>query len=375
MSNVPCHYPFLSQVMLHGMDEGIIAKLCRGILAFAIACSTADATKVCRRIDKRVMKVASAPTLNSNVEIGERSGFKLFKHGVTEYLLKSRRIDGGWYISILRHLHVVLCTTTDFFRPRERELVAQACNQCIKVHAALRLPLLKVNIGNYEADIDRLLELAVEVCAPSTPSGCASIKFHWPRHWTQTRLDLGCSAQEKSLERKLGEAHKRNYAYTNKNVDMKDEQMDRADHRLNQLRDLLHHVKKPPMTEIDGESDLVTAEPTQVKRPTLVNKAMMKPFKQRGSYKQLPASMGKKAALVCMAKVAVSEYLKPCPPLVIGQQLSMTLRNRQLPSDDPQHLVRVTLRAVPKLYGKPRYDNVKVVLDAEEGKQRMFFGR
>jgi len=105
-------YQNLPQVVLHGMDEGLTAKLCAGILQMAIAYSTEDETKVCRRIDSFVLKVASSNTLNSNVEMGERSGFKLFNHGVTDYLSKKRRIDGGWYISILRHLHVALCTTT-----------------------------------------------------------------------------------------------------------------------------------------------------------------------------------------------------------------------------------------------------------------------
>ena len=105
-------YQNLPQVVLHGLDEGLTMKLCCGILQMAIAFSTEDLTKVCRRIDASVLQVATSHTQNSNVELGERSGFKLFRHGVSDYLLKKRRIDGGWYISILRHLHVALCTTT-----------------------------------------------------------------------------------------------------------------------------------------------------------------------------------------------------------------------------------------------------------------------
>ena len=48
-----------------------------------------------------------------------------------------------------------------------------------------------------------------------TPSDCNSIKYHWPYHWSDTRRELGCSAAEKSLERKLGEVQKRNFKYTN----------------------------------------------------------------------------------------------------------------------------------------------------------------
>jgi hypothetical protein len=178
--------------------------------------------QVCRRIDRAVIRVANKYTQNTNVEIGERSGFRLFRHGVTEYLRKKRRVDGGWYISILRHLHVALCTTTKFFDPVQRAQVAAACSLCIKVHCSLRLPLPKKDVDAYQEDINRLLALTVDICAPSTPSGCASIKFHWPRHWAETRVQLGCSAHEKSLERKLGETHKKNYAYTNKKKDEKE---------------------------------------------------------------------------------------------------------------------------------------------------------
>jgi hypothetical protein len=62
------------------------------------------------------------------------------------------------------------------------------------------------------------------LCEPCTKKLCNSIKFHWPLHWGDTRRQLGCSAAEKSLERKLGESQKRNYKSTNKKT--------RADHEV-----------------------------------------------------------------------------------------------------------------------------------------------
>jgi hypothetical protein len=41
------------------------------------------------------------------------------------------------------------------------------------------------------------------------------MKYHLPYHWADTRLQLGCSAAEKSLERKLGEAQKKYFPLTN----------------------------------------------------------------------------------------------------------------------------------------------------------------
>ena len=156
------------------------------------------------------MSVAQATAENCNVELGERSGFKRFKHGCTDYLQNFRRIDGGWYISMIRQLQVCFYTTDEFFNPSTRRDVAKACALCIEVHTSLRLPVRKDGLRQYQDNINELLRRSVDICTPSTPSECKSIKFHWPRHWAVTRRDLGCSAQEKSLERKLGETHKKN---------------------------------------------------------------------------------------------------------------------------------------------------------------------
>ena len=73
------------------------------------------------------MQIASAGTSNTNVEMDETNGFKRFRHGVTEWLLNQRRIDGGWYISILRHLHVVVTTSDDLMTRDQRRTIAEAC--------------------------------------------------------------------------------------------------------------------------------------------------------------------------------------------------------------------------------------------------------
>ena len=161
------------------------------------------------------MGIAKSSAENCNVELGERSGFKRFHHGITDFLRNFRRIDGGWYISMIRQLHVCLCTTNEFLPPNIRREVALALELCVKVHTSLRCPVRKDALESYQDDINELLRRNVDICTPSTPSECKSIKFHWPRHWSATRRDLGCSAHEKSLERKLGETHKKNFKFTN----------------------------------------------------------------------------------------------------------------------------------------------------------------
>jgi hypothetical protein len=70
-------------------------------------------------------------------------------------------------------------------------------------------------LTRYQETINDLLEAMVEICAPVVKTKCNSIKYHWPRHWADTRRQLGCAAAEKSLERKLGEIQKKFFAFTN----------------------------------------------------------------------------------------------------------------------------------------------------------------
>jgi hypothetical protein len=83
-----------------------------------------------------------------------------------------------------------------------------------KVHSALRNPLGKGHLAVHKGCMNDLLHATKQICLPYSPSNCESIKCHWPRHWGDTRRELGCSAAEKSLGRKLGESQKRNLKFT-----------------------------------------------------------------------------------------------------------------------------------------------------------------
>ena len=175
--------------------------------------------QVCRRIDKFVCDVARTIGTNKNVEINGRDSVKLFKHGITHMIIKSRRIDGGWHISMARHLQLFV-GTTDILSTRTKAKFSNVYNLLFKVHSGLRLPVRREDLGNYQGTINALLVAMIEINTPSTKSECNSIKYHWPRHWSDTRRELGCSAAEKSLERKLGEIQKRNFSFTNSRHDV-----------------------------------------------------------------------------------------------------------------------------------------------------------
>ena len=164
------------------------------------------------------MSNAHGNASNKNVELGGRDTFTRFKHGITGYILGERRVDGGWHIAMAYQLHVAICTMPELSTTTKMK-IAEAYDLLFAVHHGLRNPLARELVHSYDITISRLLHAMVEICAPSTKGGCRSIKYHWPRHWAHTRLQLGCAAEEKTLERKLGQSQKRNFRFTNRQED------------------------------------------------------------------------------------------------------------------------------------------------------------
>ena len=156
---------------------------------------------------------------NKNVELYGRDTMKLFPHGISHFIRQGRRIDGGWHIAIARHMQVWL-GTTDIVCSATKIQLGLMYDLLFDVHSSLRLPVHTDHLGVYQDTINDLLAIMVEINTPSTKSKCNSIKYHWPRHWSDTRRELGCSAAEKSLERKLGEIQKKNFTFTNARYDV-----------------------------------------------------------------------------------------------------------------------------------------------------------
>ena len=171
-------------------------------------------TQASREVDNFMRDVAARTPPNKNVEVGGRDGCKTFPHGVTNWIRKERRINGGWHVAIARHLHVYLATTP-LLPLATRAKIGEAYSLLLEVHSSLRYAVLKTDLRRYQGVINDLLKAMVDMNTKYTPSNCNSIKYHWAFHWADTRRELGCSAAEKSLERKLGEVQKRNFKFTN----------------------------------------------------------------------------------------------------------------------------------------------------------------
>ena len=129
------------------------------------------------------------------MELHGRDTMKLFQHGITHFIRKGRRIDGGWHIAIARHMQVYVGTTGLLSRASKAKY-AHMYDLLFEVHSSLRLPVHSTALPRYQQNIDDLLECMIEICTPHTKSKCNSIKYHWPRHWSDTRKQLDCAAAE-----------------------------------------------------------------------------------------------------------------------------------------------------------------------------------
>ena len=115
-----------------------------------------------------------------------------------------------------------------------------------EVHHKLRYHVLKLQINEFQNTINELLAAMIDINRPHCPSACKSIKYHWGYHWAQSRLQLGCTADEKSLERMLGESQKKFFKSTNARYDI-NAQMERRTMEMWVLQDLLHIAGEPPL--------------------------------------------------------------------------------------------------------------------------------
>ena len=91
---------------------------------------SARGVKVCRQLDYFAKRVSNV-TRNTNTEISEHDGFKLFPHGFADYIRNENRVDGGWHLSMTRHLHVWLCTSI-FLSNDKNCYVLQPAANCMK---------------------------------------------------------------------------------------------------------------------------------------------------------------------------------------------------------------------------------------------------
>ena len=327
--------------------------------------------KVCRQLDDFAIRV-SKQARNTNSEISEHDGFKLFPHGFAGYIRNENRVDGGWHLSMTRHLHVWLCTS-NFLTNDKKLLCSTACSKLYEVDEFLRWPVKKTNLAYYSVLIDELLEIIVELCRPYVKKKGNSFKFHWPRHWVSFRLNLGCAADEKSLERKLAETQKKFYRFTN-GKDKISDQISKKNMQAWTLRDVLHAGGLRPMEDIGDMGEYCS--PSPLKGPLLVGHKAE--FQIQGDGKGLPMSLSvdvRRVLLRAIKRDIDSGVLQWRTPITMASSMSLSLRNRLAPTNSKKRYVRLTLRGTKKFHGKAIWDCVKFAVEGFDSTVKIFFGR
>jgi hypothetical protein len=126
------------------------------------------------------MCVAASMPTNKNVELDGRDGLKLFPHGICSYFIPNlTRINGGWWISIARHLRMFYCFTT-LVTSSSKLVFGEALKMVLEAHHLTRNPVPKDAINEYKNHMEECLKQVIQICAPHTSSACNSIKFRQP---------------------------------------------------------------------------------------------------------------------------------------------------------------------------------------------------
>ena len=140
--------------------------------------------------------------------------------------------------------------------------------------------------------------------------------------------------------------------------------------RMSQLRDVLHLTGLPPMTTSAADPRNEGYVVTRAAKPILETKLVKETaymFDIHGTADELPGWVDADTQVVIMRRLAVLdggiERMARFPPHAISMQMTVVLRDRQLPHDDPECVAPVTLRATPMHHGKPRFNNVKVTVE------------
>jgi hypothetical protein len=288
---------------------------------------------------------------------------------------KVRRINGGWWISIARHLRVFFSTTTLVSNDTKLRN-ARALDLLFEVHHLLRLHIIKANLQEFQDKVNALLVLLIQICGPHSKSGCKSIKFHWPYHWAQNRQELGCSAEEKSLERMLGESQKKFFKHCNGRFDV-EAQLERKTMAMWVLRDLLHVAGEPPLVLSSTDDSTVHCEIDE--QPRLLNlrrTTTLQTTTRIGLPHWLsPACVSAIFRGISALTAGDNPVLKWAPPLQVGTQLVLPIQDTQKMLFDPTRIKRIIFRALPKYQKAPAMDSVRVLIYNDAGTSGWYFGQ
>ena len=156
--------------------------------------------------------------------------------------------------------------------------------------------------------------------------------------------------------------------------------MERKVTRRWQLQDLLHGAKEKGITQSDyGDANGDVNQPrTDPITPYLVggNARLLDVVEETGLPKTLSDDESKYLyRAIRKATRRETRTLTWHGEIICATQMKMTLEDRNLTDDDDRRYTTVTLRAQPCFQGRPAQDNVRLLLEEDNVKDKIYFAR
>jgi hypothetical protein len=188
--------------MLHGMHEGLVKYMIKALLLTAIAsCIRRDVfclvppnyvvpasgkhiregnrKRVLDYVDDKLREFAQSNARCSDLELLSISSWEYFPTGVTDGLVgaKDKRLNGMYYWSMLRQIHVVLAGSNLLTRSEKIQLFG-ACDLCYQVLEGIHHPVSKTNDGAkaFQTLATEFARSLIVCWEPHSKSKCCSIK-------------------------------------------------------------------------------------------------------------------------------------------------------------------------------------------------------
>lgn len=244
----------LPQGMLHGMHEGLVKYMIKALLLTAIAsCIRRDVfclvppnyvvpasgkhiregnrKRVLDYVDDKLREFAQSNARCSDLELLSIGSWEYFPTGVTDGLVgaKDKRLNGMYYWSMLRQIHVVLAGSNLLTRSEKIQLFG-TCDLCYQVLEGIHHPVSKRNDGAkaFQTVATEFARSLIVCWEPHSKSKCRSIKWHLILHWSWFLEQMGAFSDERTLEKELGILFKKPYKLTNHRADHNDQMANRT---------------------------------------------------------------------------------------------------------------------------------------------------
>jgi hypothetical protein len=154
--------------------------------------------------------------------------------------------------------------------------------------------------------------------------------------------------------------------------------MQHKDERAWMLQNVVAAAKLPSVANVYHRDDNgvvhLMKEQTTPQLPTLIGKVNALALPSCAGLPSYLTIEERNALQLAINQSVAGSLIEWEGPIVVGSAITLTLENRQEPKHTRKRLVKITLRALRTFQGKLSYDNIKVLLEEDQG-TKFYFGR